>query len=404
MKVKLGDITKIKTGKLDANAASDDGEYPFFTCSRDPLKISSYSYDCECVLVAGNGDLNVKYYNGKFDAYQRTYIIEAKLPDVLYMPYLYFFMEKYVVELRKLAIGGVIKYIKLGNLTDALIELPSYEQQRTLVERLRKVKCSIDKRNEQLAKLDELVKCRFVELFGDAKNNPYGWVSETVDSVVEEIIGGVSVSGEARKIQKGELAVLKVSAVTYGVFKCDEYKVISNDIKLGKYVSPKKGDLLFSRANTKELVGATALVDKDYPHLLLPDKIWKIVVSDKVSPVYLKAYLSEPWIRELMSKVATGTSGSMYNISMEKLRQIPVILPPIERQNAFSTFVHRIDKLRFIVEDNLSFLSLVGAFCIVEEGDKSEWVYYSLIINTHLQKSDVLLPNLPQNSDDLGEF
>ena len=51
MRVKVGDITKIKTGKLDANAASEYGEYPFFTCSREPLRISSYSYDCECVLV-----------------------------------------------------------------------------------------------------------------------------------------------------------------------------------------------------------------------------------------------------------------------------------------------------------------------------------------------------------------
>ena len=65
MKVKIGDLTQIKTGKLDANASSEDGQYPFFTCSREPLKISTYSYDCECVLVAGNGDLNVKYYNGK---------------------------------------------------------------------------------------------------------------------------------------------------------------------------------------------------------------------------------------------------------------------------------------------------------------------------------------------------
>lgn len=75
MKVNLGDLVNIKTGKLDANASAVDGAYPFFTCSKEPLRISTYSYDCECVLVAGNGDLNVKYYNGKFDAYQRTYII-----------------------------------------------------------------------------------------------------------------------------------------------------------------------------------------------------------------------------------------------------------------------------------------------------------------------------------------
>ena len=60
----LGDLTKIRTGKLDANASSEDGEYPFFTCAQQPLRISSYSYDCECALVAGNGDLNVKYYKG----------------------------------------------------------------------------------------------------------------------------------------------------------------------------------------------------------------------------------------------------------------------------------------------------------------------------------------------------
>ena len=160
MRVKVGDITKIKTGKLDANAASEDGEYPFFTCSREPLSISSYSYDCECVLVAGNGDLNVKYYNGKFDAYQRTYIIEDNSDGKLYMPYLYLFMEGYVEELRRQAIGGVIKYIKLGNLTDAVIELPSVEEQKNIVEILFKTKQVLEHREEEIKKLDELIKAR----------------------------------------------------------------------------------------------------------------------------------------------------------------------------------------------------------------------------------------------------
>lgn len=271
----------------------------------------------------------------------------------IYNKYLYWYLKSKTDFLNSLGRGATFTEISKTTVSEIELDVPEYSEQVEKVIRLEKLQSIITHRRSLLAKLDELVKCRFVELFGDAKNNPYGWVSETFGSIAEEIIGGVSVSGEARKIQKGELAVLKVSAVTYGVFKCDEYKVIPKDIKLGKYVSPKKGDLLFSRANTKELVGATALVDKDYPQLLLPDKIWKIVVRDKVSPVYLKAYLSEPWIRELMSKVATGTSGSMYNISMEKLRQIPVILPPIEKQNAFAAFVRRIDKLRFVIQQSL---------------------------------------------------
>ena len=76
--VSIGSICNIKTGKLDANASSEDGAYPFFTCSKEELRIDNYAYDCECVLIAGNGDLNVKYYNGKFNAYQRTYIISLK--------------------------------------------------------------------------------------------------------------------------------------------------------------------------------------------------------------------------------------------------------------------------------------------------------------------------------------
>ena len=69
-KVRVSDLTKIRTGKLDANASSEDGKYPFFTCSKEPLRISTYTYDCESVLVAGNGDLNVKYYKfvGKYGA------------------------------------------------------------------------------------------------------------------------------------------------------------------------------------------------------------------------------------------------------------------------------------------------------------------------------------------------
>jgi len=167
IKYKLGDITKIKTGKLDANASSPNGKYPFFTCSKDILNIDSYSYDCECVLVAGNGDLNVKYYNGKFDAYQRTYIIEDNSDGRLYMPYLYFFLELYIEELRNQSIGGVIKYIKLRNLTNAIIKLPSIEKQKNIVDILQKSRNIINNKDIQLQEYDQLIKSRFVEMFGN---------------------------------------------------------------------------------------------------------------------------------------------------------------------------------------------------------------------------------------------
>jgi type I restriction enzyme S subunit len=127
---KLGDLTRIRTGKLDANAADDDGAYPFFTCAVQTLRINTAQFDAKAVLVAGNGDLNVKYYEGKFNAYQRTYVIESKDENILHPKFLFAFLALYVSELRRQAIGGVIKYIKLPYLTDAVIPLPNIHRQR----------------------------------------------------------------------------------------------------------------------------------------------------------------------------------------------------------------------------------------------------------------------------------
>ena len=125
----LGELANIRTGKLDANAAVEGGEFPFFTCAAEPLRIDEFAFDSKAVLVAGNGDLNVKYYEGKFNAYQRTYVVDSRDEDVADPKFLHGFLGIYVSKLRQEAIGGVIKYIKLGNLTDAQVSLPSREDQ-----------------------------------------------------------------------------------------------------------------------------------------------------------------------------------------------------------------------------------------------------------------------------------
>ena len=84
-KKNLGDITPIKTGKRDANFGTADGEYPFFTCAQEPIKSPAYSFDASAVILAGNGDFNVKLYRGKFEAYQRTYVLEPNDTNMLYL-------------------------------------------------------------------------------------------------------------------------------------------------------------------------------------------------------------------------------------------------------------------------------------------------------------------------------
>ncbi len=91
-KVKLKDVCKIVTGKLDVNAMCINGQYPFFTCSKQVYKIDKYAFDCEALLIAGNGDIgDIKYYKGKFNAYQRTYVLYDFSIDIKYVMY---FLEK----------------------------------------------------------------------------------------------------------------------------------------------------------------------------------------------------------------------------------------------------------------------------------------------------------------------
>lgn len=109
------EIFEVTTGKKDSNASSKNGAYPFFTCSKDILRINSFSYDFECLLLAGNnaaGIYDIKHYNGKFDAYQRTYILRLKFEDDKYLFYK-LLLEKYLEELQKSSIGSGTKYLTL---------------------------------------------------------------------------------------------------------------------------------------------------------------------------------------------------------------------------------------------------------------------------------------------------
>ncbi len=347
--VRLGDYVKIKTGKLDANASSEDGAYPFFTCSIEPLKISTYSYDCECCLVAGNGDLNVKYYNGKFDAYQRTYIIESLDKEKLDVMYLFFFLSSYIEVLRKQSIGGVIKYIKLGNLTDALIPIPSLEKQKEICRNLTKAKKVLNENQALLSKYDILIKSRFIEMFGDPVNNSKKWDLITLETITN--VGSSKRIFEKEYVPSGipfyrtkEIVELsKGNAVTTELYISQErYSEIKS-----KYDIPKKNDLLISAVGT---IGIIWIVDGKHDFYYKDGNLIKVDASKKFNSVYMKLLL-ESLIAEYKKKMSTGTAYSALTIS--GLSKMSIYNPPIKLQNDFAAFVQQIDKSKFAVQKSL---------------------------------------------------
>jgi type I restriction enzyme S subunit len=165
--------------------------------------------------------------------------------------------------------------------------------------------------------------------------------------VLTRIDAGASPKALPRPAADGERGVLKVSAVTWGVFRPDENKALPPGYAGDGVPTVSRGDILISRANTTQLVGALARADQDHPELLLSDKILKLVpASDTASGDYLLRVLRLPHVRELYESRATGTSGSMRNISQATIREALVPLPALAEQRRIARILDQADALR----------------------------------------------------------
>ena len=346
--VKLGDLTHIRTGKLDANASSENGQYPFFTCSKEPLRIASYSYDCECVLVAGNGDLNVKYYDGKFDAYQRTYIIESADKRKLLVKYLYFFLDIYVEVLRTQSIGGVIKYIKLGNLTDALIPLPSIERQAEIIECLEKCNTLIDKRQRQIALIEQTVKSRFIELFGDLKSNPMEW---PVVSFTEfaKIDGNMTTDYE----KYAGYPHIGIDSIEKGTGALKGYRTVREDgVISGKYIFTPQ-HIIYSKIRPN--LNKVAL--PDFEGLCSADAYPILPNHSNCNRVFLAIALRSEYFLEYILQFSSRTN--LPKVNRKEIAGFRMPLPPLKLQEQFAAFVEQTDKSKLAVQKGLQELEIL---------------------------------------------
>ena len=152
-KAALACISPIVTGKKDANFGSPDGNYPFFTCAQEPIKAPSYSFDCDAVILAGNGDFNVKLYRGKFEAYQRTYVFSPYDAKHLYL--LYFSVKENMRNLFLGASGSTIKFLTKRMLEEIMVFIPSREILKSFVEYCELYQRKIEILKEQINDLQE---------------------------------------------------------------------------------------------------------------------------------------------------------------------------------------------------------------------------------------------------------
>ena len=243
--------------------------------------------------------------------------------------------------------GVAQKGIYLKELANTELSIVDRSEQDKIVTILDNLTELITSSENQIKAYDTLIKSRFVEMFGDPISNPFSWSKMPLDECLESIENGKSFVCNSLPRAERNPAILKLSAVTYGIYKPEENKEIIDENDFVESAEVHEGDLLFTRKNTPELVGMAAYVASTSPKLMMPDLIFRLNTKNNCNKIFLWKLINLDLFRKEIQNIASGSAKSMSNISKERLGKLSIYLPPIELQNQFAAFVHQIDKLKF---------------------------------------------------------
>ena len=242
------------------------------------------------------------------------------------------------------------------------IPVPPLADQRRIAAILNAANALRAKRRASIDQLDAIVQSTFLEMFGNPVRNPKGWQECKFGDVIERLEGGKNV---APSDAPSEYRILKVSAVTYGEYRPEEAKWLPPDFRPPASYIVRASDLLISRANTVDLIGATAYVWETPEKIVLPDKIWRFVWKKNapINSLYVFHMSRHKDFQQMIGTRASGTSGSMKNISKPKLLGLTIQLPPLHLQELFAARFRRMREQRArlvkqLIETDALFASL----------------------------------------------
>ncbi len=296
--------------------------------------------------VVGKSALLSGYFEGSVGAF--CAILRPRVERVLPEYLSYFLRSKRFRDWTRQSSGSAVKNIRKSELEAFPLELPERDEQRRTVDLLSRAEGIVRLRHKAQQKAAELIPAIFIDMFGDPATNPKGWPVVKLGELLSSIDSGHSPKCSDRHRGADEWGVLRLGAVSRCEYDEHEHKTLPRDIVPDSSIEVKSGDLLFSRKNTAELVGASAYVWTTGGRVLLPDLIFRLqlVEAAPVNAIYLWKLLTTHAKRSALTRLATGSAGSMPNISKERLRTLPVEVPKRELQMKFADLVKEVRSIR----------------------------------------------------------
>ena len=268
--------------------------------------------------------------------------------DAIFNEYLYFFLKSKTDYLNSLGRGATFKEISKSIVENIEIRLPSLEEQKKAAKQLGHIYHLISLRKQQLAKLDELVKSRFVELFGTIHDNKFGYEIKTLQDVCEQIKDGTHQTPTYTDDSVNGYKFLSSKDVTTGKIDWAHLKYIPEELHNELYarIAPRKGDILLAKNGT---TGIAAIVDRE--------EIFDIYVSlallrpIEINSVYLWAAINSVETKQQFDASLKGIG--VPNLHLGEIKKARIIVPPVEEQNQFAEFVKKTDKSKLAIQQSL---------------------------------------------------
>ena len=372
--IKLKDVCTINMGQSpDSDSYNENGNgVPFFQGNADfgerypvsrkwcsaPTKMAAP----EDILISVRAPIGAMNYANEECCIGRGLAALTPNREKVSPEYIFWLLKGKNAELNSKGTGSTFKAIGRNILEETLVPDISLEKQTEYSIILEKTYKVISSRKQQLQKLDELVKARFVEMFGAYPLNPMGWKKGTIWDVVADVRYGSS----RPAVDGGKYPYLRMNNITYGgeLDLSDVKRIDVPENELEK-CTVRRGDVLFNRTNSKELVGKTCVYDRD-EMMVLAGFVIRVRVNDLVLPEFLSAFLNTDFSKRTLLGMCKAAIGQA-NINAQEMQSIGIYIPPIERQQEFVQFKNQTDKSKAAVqkaldETQLLFDSLMQEF------------------------------------------
>ena len=348
--MKFEDILEIKNGRNQRAVENPRGKYPIYGSGGIIGYADDYICDAYTVIIGRKGNINNPIFvEEPFWNVDTAFGLSANT-DVILPRFLYYFCKKFDFE--RLNKTVTIPSLTKSDLLKIEIEPPNLLQQLDIVERLTKIERIIALRKLELKLLDELIRARFVELFGDMFLNTMSWNEEPLEEMAN-VVSGITKGRKLKAQCTTEVPYMAVSNVKDGYIDWTTVKTIeATEQEINQYrLLPE--DVLMTEGGDPDKLGRGAIIKEPLENCIHQNHIFRVRLNATVIlPEFFAEYLRHQKSKRYFLGCAKQTTG-IASINMRQLKALPVLLPPLELQNQFADFVKVVDKSKAAVQKAL---------------------------------------------------